>query len=70
MKIHCSCCARQVSRDTHTLKVGRNNLELTTQIGAVRGFAEEVICGYCAEELDENGMFPEEAALCRYLNNK
>lgn len=28
--------------------------------GAKASFGGEVFCGYCAEELDENGLFPEE----------
>lgn len=54
---HCCCCGRQAvswqtdPRDAH----------VTTLQGARAGFrGDEVFCGHCAIDLDENGLFPEE----------
>ena len=43
-------------------KPDRYDDDCTTMEGAVADFPPNVICGYCAEDLDENGLFPEEAA--------
>lgn len=61
MKIICVCCCKQaVNQD-----VSRNDPYLTTLEHARAGFGKgECYCGYCAEEMDENGLFPEERALC------
>lgn len=54
---HCCCCGRQAvsgvtdPRDSY----------VTTLQGARAGFrSDEVFCGHCAVDLDENGLFPEE----------
>ena len=61
MIIYCCICGKQaVNRevdryDEHTtiMKNGRTN------------FGNTIFCGYCAEDLDSDGLFPEERALCR-----
>ena len=54
---HCCCCGRQaVSRATDP-----RDTHVTTLQGARAGFSSnEVFCGHCAVDLDENGLFPEE----------
>ena len=57
MIIRCECCAKQAIESD----VSRYDEYCTIAKGAVAGFASNTfICGYCAEELDENGLFPEE----------
>lgn len=57
MIIRCSCCGKQaVDRPGETSCT-------TTLIGAVADFGGQVICGICAKDLDENGLFPEEHGL-------
>jgi len=56
--VYCDCCGRQVIQHL----TDRNDPHCTTSQGAVASFPPNVICGYCAEELDENGLFPEERA--------
>lgn len=54
--IHCCCCGKQVV----SWKPNHDDY-VTTLVGARAGFnRNEVFCGYCAEDLDENGLFPEE----------
>lgn len=59
MIIYCSCCSKQVVRDYNP---PRHDKYVTKYEGARADFPPNVICGYCAEELDEYGMFPEERA--------
>jgi len=60
MIIYCSCCAKQVV----SYDCSRYDRYVTIRKGAVASFRkDECICGYCAEELDENGNFPEEVAI-------
>lgn len=60
MRIYCVCCGKQAIDD----EVNRNDLYVTTLKGARPGFnRNECYCGYCSEDLDENGLFPEELAL-------
>jgi hypothetical protein len=54
MKIYCSCCGKQA------LNQERIYSYTTTLIGAVADVGNKVICGVCAKDLDENGLFPEE----------
>lgn len=56
-RIYCCTCGKQaVDRD-----VSRNDKTCTILKNSRAGFKNnEVFCGYCAEELDENGLFPEE----------
>jgi len=59
MKIYCCCCGKQAIPKAIRNKYDR----LTTTLeGAKANFGNTVFCGICAEELDENGMFPEERA--------
>ncbi len=59
MRIVCCCCGKQALINQEN----RYDLYTTTLKGAVAAFeSNEVICGYCAEDLDENGLFPEEQA--------
>lgn len=54
-KVYCESCAKQcVDRN-----VSRYDKNLTTLKNSKMGI-NSVFCGYCAEELDENGLFPEE----------
>ncbi len=56
MRIVCCCCGRQLVKDCIVTDDRR-----TTYIGAVAGItADSPICGECAKDLDENGLFPEE----------
>ena len=57
MKIVCVVCGKQCIRE----EVGPNDPYVTTLKGAKRAFKPtEVYCGHCANDLDENGLFPEE----------
>lgn len=60
MRIVCCCCGKQALKGD----VSQYDEYCTTLTGARAGFkSDEVFCGYCAEDLDENGLFPEEQAL-------
>lgn len=57
IKIFCTCCGKQAIKK----EVSRDDDLVTTLIGAKTMFkSDEFICGFCAEDLDENGLFPEE----------
>lgn len=56
-RIVCCVCGKQVLRDGNP---GRYDKYVTTIVGAKAGFGSEVFCGYCAEELDDDGLFPNE----------
>lgn len=57
-KIICCVCGKQVVTGQNP---SRYDLYITKLEGAKAGFnSNEVFCGYCAEDLDENGLFPEE----------
>ena len=61
-RVYCSCCGKQV---TYDLKIhpSPNDEFLTKRLGSRASCTPgEVICGYCSEDLDENGLFPEERA--------
>jgi hypothetical protein len=56
-KIICCCCGKQAIKEI----VNINDPYITTLKGAKPAFKQnEVFCGYCAEDLDENGLFQEE----------
>lgn len=55
MKIYCCCCTKQIVSG----EVKKQD-EYVTQSRGSRFMCEGVICGFCAEDLDENGLFPEE----------
>ena len=54
-KVYCTCCARQAF-------FGGGDTEYTTELKNSVCDIGGVICGNCAKDLDENGMFPEEYA--------
>jgi len=57
MKKYCSCCGKQAISEY----VKRNHSFLTILEGAKCDCNPNyVICGHCARDLDENGLFPEE----------
>lgn len=65
MKIYCSCCAKQIIHGCPS----KSDVNVTTSIGVKSGFSSDSpICGYCAEELDEYGLFPEERIDMEILN--
>lgn len=54
MRIVCECCARQILP-------GSGTPDEYVTYGPVRKlFGCQYICGHCARDLDENGLFPEE----------
>lgn len=57
IKKYCPCCGRQVvsynQSDEHTASGTRPKRAVNPN---------ELFCDECGEELDENGLFPEEAA--------
>jgi hypothetical protein len=58
MKIYCTCCAKQaVSSDCSASDFVTTRIDAVADIGGI-------ICRHCNSELDENGNFPEELALC------
>lgn len=58
IRLYCCCCGKQAIKD---YKPSRYDKYTTTLEGSRSGFnLGEVFCGYCAEEMDENGLFPEE----------
>lgn len=62
VRLYCCCCGKQ-ALPSSCGKPSRDSRHTTTLIGARVGFkVGEVFCGYCAEEMDENGLFPEEQA--------
>ena len=50
MKKYCACCARQLSCKPR-------NSQLQAPPPFIKGFGDELICGDCAQDLDENGNF-------------
>jgi len=60
VRLYCCCCGKQAIKSG---KPSRHDKYTTTLEGARAGFSYgQVFCGYCAEEMDENGLFPEEQA--------
>lgn len=54
--IYCCVCSKQcLDRE-----VSKWDKYCTTLIGAKANFGNTVFCGYCAKDLDEYGLFPEE----------
>lgn len=61
IRVYCCCCGKQVLRNE---KPPRYDKYVTKSEGGRAGFSVgEMFCGYCAEEMDENGLFPEEQCL-------
>lgn len=62
MRVVCCVCGKQVVSESPP--PWRNDKYCTKKHGSRAGFrAGECFCGYCAEEMDENGLFPEEAMM-------
>lgn len=59
-RVVCPCCGKQL---VHSGASAGDKFCTTWKGARASGTAGEAICGYCAEDLDENGMFPEERAL-------
>lgn len=58
-RIVCVCCNRQAIKE----QTNPDDRYVTTLTGARAGFhPDECYCGHCAKDMDENGLFPEEAA--------
>ncbi len=58
MKIYCCCCAKQIVSDNPS----KNNPYTTIKQSSRNGVGGDVFCGYCASDLDHNGLFPEDIA--------
>lgn len=58
MKIHCCVCGKQAVRGQNP----RPDDEKITKLEEARAAfsPDECFCGYCAKDMDENGLFPEE----------
>jgi hypothetical protein len=62
MKIVCLTCGKQAISNMPLAGKINKSPYATTLEGARAGFRSgECFCGYCALEMDENGLFPEEA---------
>jgi hypothetical protein len=67
MRVVCCCCGKQAV----SWAPSRSDRFITTLVGARSGVrAGESFCGYCAEGMDKNGFFPEEAAADESLSLK
>lgn len=58
--IHCTCCGKQAVRGQNP---SISNSCITKLEGSVADFGGDVICGYCAQDLDEYGLFPNELSM-------
>lgn len=56
--IYCPSCGKQVVQGQNPSRDDRYRTKL--EGGRAGFYCNEVFCGYCAEELDENGNFPNE----------
>lgn len=57
MRIYCVCCGKQAVN----YHVSERDPHCTIIEGGRAGFKPgECYCGYCAQDMDENGLFPEE----------
>jgi hypothetical protein len=57
MKIMCSCCARQI---VPYCNKGEDHI---TKGPVTYLWSDKYCCSECSEDLDENGLFPEERSL-------
>lgn len=57
MIIYCCCCGKQVVRGQNPSIFDKYR---TIWEGSKANFGDTVFCGYCARDLDEYGLFPEE----------
>lgn len=60
MIIYCCCCGKQVLKDSPPSRFDKYT---TKSQGGKANFGNTVFCGYCAEDLDEYGLFPEERSM-------
>ena len=58
-RVYCCACGRQVVSFCRGRGTGS---DLVAPYPVVAGIDDQVFCADCAEDLDENGMFPEERA--------
>lgn len=59
-KLYCCCCGKQALKNENPPQDDKYKTKLE---GGRAGFkSNEVFCGYCSLDMDENGLFPEEAA--------
>lgn len=58
--IHCTCCGKQAVKNQNPSIYDRC---ITKLEGSVSDFGGDVICGYCAQELDEYSLFPNELSM-------
>jgi len=58
MKIYCASCGRQVVPRNESTQYIAPGLCPKAAVGL-----KQVFCDECSQELDENGLFPEERAL-------
>ena len=58
--IHCTCCGKQAVRGQYP-SIG--NSYITKLESSIADFGGYVICGYCAQDLDEYGLFPNELVM-------
>lgn len=57
--IRCCCCNKQLVKNQQPSIEDKYR---TISEGAKSNFGNTVFCGYCAKDLDENGLFPEESS--------
>ncbi len=64
IRVYCCVCGKQAVSYMGS-PIGQNyDPDTTTFEGGRAGFKpNEIFCGYCAKDLDENGLFPEERSL-------
>lgn len=65
MQVNCCCCGKQIV----SYGAARHDKYITKGQGAVPMGTDKWCCGYCAEGLDEWGLFPEERHLYPELYN-
>ena len=58
--IRCTCCGKQAIKNQNPSMYDRYTTKLE---GSVADFGGDVICGYCAQDLDEYGLFPNELSM-------
>ena len=60
----CCCCGKQIIRSLSPDYPSRYDKCVTKFAGSrFMGPTEGYCCGYCSEDLNEDGLFPEEVAL-------
>ncbi len=59
-RLLCASCGKQILRHGTP---PRNDKHATKAEGGRAGFGNTAFCGYCAEDMDEYGLFPGEGRL-------